>query len=108
MPIAIRRYMTAFFWELEPPQAARITASLGLSAVAAALLAPALSRRYGKRDAAIGLGLSACLLAPLPVAGRLLGWVPHYPDCMLNYPDCSSAGCSGGCPPTVRPRCCRR
>lgn len=69
-------YMAIFFWELEPHQTATLAGLLGFSAAFAAVAAPIISRRLGKRTAALCTGACAAVIGPTPVLLRLLGLMP--------------------------------
>jgi glycoside/pentoside/hexuronide:cation symporter, GPH family len=69
-------YFATYFWKLP----AKKLLWLGLPAYSAvlfaALVTPALAKRWGKKETAIALFLSAISLGNLPLAAALLGWMP--------------------------------
>jgi Na+/melibiose symporter-like transporter len=69
-------YMSTYFWELEPERILFIVMMQFLSALIGAALAPLLTRRFGKKPAALGLIASAILLGPAPILLRLVGFFP--------------------------------
>lgn len=76
LTFALSNYMLLFVWEF--PQAAFITYALALFAgvVLAFLGVAAISRRFGKKDAAALLALASLLLSTLPYWLRLAGLFP--------------------------------
>jgi GPH family glycoside/pentoside/hexuronide:cation symporter len=73
---ALGIYFNTFFWELTSDQIAIFVVAGFVSAVLAGVLAPALSRRIGKKPAAIGVSIAAVIVGPLPIVLRLLDWFP--------------------------------
>ncbi len=73
---ALGIYFNTYFWELTSNQISVFIAIAFLAAVLAGGLAPALSRRIGKKAAALGVSIAAVVLGPLPVGLRLLGLFP--------------------------------
>jgi Na+/melibiose symporter-like transporter len=69
-------YFNTFFWELSPDQIGILTLGPFASATLALLAAPRLSRRVGKKRAALLIYGLAIALAPVAIVGRLLGWMP--------------------------------
>lgn len=69
-------YFGRHFWALTTEQIGLLQVPYFLSAIIALFVAPWLSRRMGKKPAAIMLSLLAVLLTPLPLLLRLLGWFP--------------------------------
>jgi len=69
-------YMATYFWELEPERILYIVMMQFLSALIGATLAPLLTRRFGKKRAALGLIASAITLGPAPILLRLLQLFP--------------------------------
>ncbi len=77
---ALAFYFYTYFWEFTSQQTGLITMGVFLAAVIGGGLAPILSRRYGKKRAAMWVGLVAFLGAPLPVFLRLVGVLPDNGD----------------------------
>jgi len=73
---ALAIYINTYFWELTSSQISVLVLGYFVSAVLAVAIAPGLSRRIGKKRAAIATSLAAILIGPLPVALRLLGVFP--------------------------------
>jgi Na+/melibiose symporter-like transporter len=69
-------YMSTYFWELQPDRILFIVMMQFLSALIGAALAPALTRRFGKKRAALGLIGAAITLGPAPILLRLLELFP--------------------------------
>lgn len=69
-------YFNTFFWEFRSDQIGLLTLPLFLSAGLALLATPAVSRKLGKKRAAIGIASIAFMAAPLPIALRLVGLFP--------------------------------
>lgn len=78
-------YINTFYWELDNKQIAMITSTLFVSAVLAVLIAPRISRRFGKKTAAITIGVLSAALAPLPYLLRILGVFPENGSTELLY-----------------------
>ncbi len=74
---ALNIYLNTYFWELSSQQIGWLNLPYFLSAAIALALAPALSRRLGKKRAAIATSISALAMAPLTITLRLLGWFPE-------------------------------
>lgn len=73
---SLNLYFNTFFWEFKTTEIGLLTLPLFLSAVLALVLAPIMSRRFGKKRAAIGVAMIAFLGSPLPILLRLLGLFP--------------------------------
>ncbi|MEL7108519.1 MAG: MFS transporter [Pseudomonadota bacterium] len=73
----LNQYINGFFWNFTGDQIAILTFAVYLSAIMALILAPLAGRIWGKKRAAITIGLMAFTLAPAPVFARLLGWLPE-------------------------------
>jgi GPH family glycoside/pentoside/hexuronide:cation symporter len=73
---ALAIYINTYFWELTSSQISVLVLGYFVSAVLAVAIAPGLSRRMGKKRAAIATSLAAILIGPLPVELRLLGIFP--------------------------------
>jgi Na+/melibiose symporter-like transporter len=69
-------YMSGYFWEFSTDQISLISFSIIFSAFIALFLAPAISKRSGKKRGAIYVGIIAFTVAPAPVIFRLLGFMP--------------------------------
>jgi Na+/melibiose symporter-like transporter len=69
-------YFNTFFWELSARQISIFTLGVFLSAAMALIGAPILSRRFGKRPAAMALILLAVTISTTPVILRTLGLFP--------------------------------
>jgi GPH family glycoside/pentoside/hexuronide:cation symporter len=65
-----------YFWGLSSEQIGLLNLPYYLSAAAALFLAPQLSKRFGKKRAAIGASLAMIAVAPLPIALRFAGLFP--------------------------------
>ncbi|MEP1468148.1 MAG: MFS transporter [Parasphingorhabdus sp.] len=76
-------YFNGFFFEFTTDQMALISMSGLLSALLALIFTPRISRRLGKKRAAIIVGIAACLALPLPMLLRLFGLFPENGDPML-------------------------
>lgn len=73
----LNQYINGFFWNFTGDQIAILTFAVYLSAIMALVLAPIVGRIWGKKRAAIIVGLMAFTLAPAPVFARLLGLLPE-------------------------------
>lgn len=73
---AMYSYLAVYFWELTPAQQAVLLMDAFIGAAVALRVAPILSKRAGKRNAAALLLSSAVALILAPLALRLLGWFP--------------------------------
>ena len=69
-------YFGLFFWGFTQKQLAGIATVTAVATFAGAILVPVLSRRLGKRRAAIGAFAISIVLAGLPVLLRLAGLMP--------------------------------
>ncbi len=72
----LNQYVNGYFWRFTTDQIALLTVSVYLSTVMALILAPIIGRVFGKKRAAIVIGLAAFTLAPAPVVLSLLGLLP--------------------------------
>nr|WP_070960011.1 MFS transporter [Hyphomonas sp. Mor2] len=72
----LNQYINGFFWNFTGDQIAVLTFAVYLSAIMALALAPLAGRIWGKKRAAIAIGIMAFTLAPAPVFARLLGLLP--------------------------------
>jgi Na+/melibiose symporter-like transporter len=73
---ALAFYLNIYFWGFSSGQIAVITLGIFASAVIGSLLAPVVSRAWGKKKGAIIVGLVAFLGSPLPILLKLLGLLP--------------------------------
>ena len=78
-------YINTFYWELDNKQIAMITSTLFGSAIVAVFLAPRVSRKLGKKHAAIAVGIGSAVLAPLPFVLRMLDLFPANGSSELLY-----------------------
>ncbi len=70
-------YFTRHFWELTSTQIGYMQLPYFASAGVALMLAPWISRRLGKKRAAILITSISVLMSPLPYILRMLGWFPE-------------------------------
>jgi glycoside/pentoside/hexuronide:cation symporter, GPH family len=73
---ALSIYVNTYFWELTSSQISVLVLSSFASAVMAFVATPILSRRFGKKHAAIGVSLAGIALGPAPILLRLLDLFP--------------------------------
>ena len=69
-------YFTRYFWEFTSTQIGYMQLPYFASAGVALLVAPLVSRRLGKKRAAILITSLSVLMSPLPYILRMLGWFP--------------------------------
>ena len=69
-------YLSAYFWELTPAQMSYLAAVGLVAAFAGVGLAPAISKRFGKKRAMIGVFFASLFASVAPIAMRLLGLLP--------------------------------
>lgn len=69
-------YVGVFFWRLSSQQMAAFPGVYFLAVLLSFLMVGALSRKLGKRTAALTTGLAGLLLGPFPVLAALLGVFP--------------------------------
>ncbi len=69
-------YISAYFFELTPAQMSYLAMAALLAAFAGVVMAPAISRRFGKKPAMIGVFFASLFASIAPIAMRLLGWLP--------------------------------
>ncbi len=74
---ALAFYFYTYFWEFTSVQTGLITMGVFLAAALGSLLAPVVTRRFGKKRGAMAVGLVAFLGAPLPVFLRLIDVLPE-------------------------------
>jgi glycoside/pentoside/hexuronide:cation symporter, GPH family len=69
-------YISAYFWELTPAQMSYLAAVALFAAFAGVGLAPAISKRFGKKRAMIGVFFASLFASVAPITMRLLGLAP--------------------------------
>ncbi len=69
-------YISAYFFELTPAQMSYLAASALFAAFAGVVLAPAISRRFGKKWAMIATFFASLFASIAPIAMRLIGMLP--------------------------------
>jgi Na+/melibiose symporter-like transporter len=69
-------YMNTYFWEFRSEQIGAMASLAIVPVVLGVVAAPAVSGRFDKRRAVIGLALFSVLWGPLAIALRLLGLMP--------------------------------
>jgi Na+/melibiose symporter-like transporter len=80
---ALTFIMLTYFWAFSSEQVFYWTLLVVISALMGLLIAPWASKRWGKKGAALRLGILAFTVQPLPVLCRLLGWMPENGDPLL-------------------------
>jgi Na+/melibiose symporter-like transporter len=70
---ALSVYFSTFFWGFKSEQIGLITLAIFFSATLGAVVAPILSRRLGKKQAAMALCFAGMIISPLGVILRLFG-----------------------------------
>jgi Na+/melibiose symporter-like transporter len=80
---ALTFLMLTYFWGFSSTEIFYWVALVVVSALLGFVIAPWASKRWGKKPAAIRLGILAFTVQPLPVLLRLLGWMPENNDPML-------------------------
>jgi GPH family glycoside/pentoside/hexuronide:cation symporter len=73
---AIEPYMTLYFWGLSPQVAGLMLLAYGPAVYIGAVQARAVSTRFGKKQALIGLSIASVVTALLPISLRLVGAMP--------------------------------
>ena len=73
---AIALYTGTFFWELTSFQLLILITQAFAGAILAMVIAPPLSRRFGKRETAVGAMALSMVITVMPVSLRLLGLFP--------------------------------
>lgn len=73
----LNQYINGFFWEFSADQIGGLTVAVYVSAILALIIAPIAGKAFGKKKAAIAIGLLAFTIAPAPVLARLLGQLPE-------------------------------
>ena len=76
----LSHYINSFFWGFSTVQLGQISLSVVLSAAIALTITPILSKRFGKKRAAITIGLLAFTILPAMIVLRLLGIMPDNGD----------------------------
>ena len=69
-------YISAYFFELTPAQMSYLAMAALLAAFAGVVIAPAISRRFGKKPAMIGVFFASLFASIAPIALRLLNLLP--------------------------------
>jgi len=82
---SLNLYFNTFFWEFTSEQIGLLILPLFASAALALVVGPGVSRRFGKKHAAIGVAGIAFALAPMPMVLRLLGLFPENGTLELLY-----------------------
>jgi GPH family glycoside/pentoside/hexuronide:cation symporter len=72
--------MLTYFWGFSSLEMFYWLALVLVSALLGFVMAPWASKRWGKKPAAIRLGIVAFTVQPLPVFFRLMGWMPENGD----------------------------
>lgn len=73
----LNQFINGFFWNFTSDQIGLLTLAIYISAILALILAPLAGRVWGKKKAAIIIGLLAFTLAPAPVFARQFGLLPE-------------------------------
>lgn len=81
--ISMTLHMMTYFWQFEAAQLGYLTILNIFSALIALFIAPFLSKRLGKKLAAIIIAASAFAILPSPVLLKILGF---FPDGEMTYP----------------------
>ncbi|MDG0969352.1 MAG: MFS transporter, partial [Porticoccaceae bacterium] len=76
-------YINSFFWGFSTIQVGQLNASIIISAIIALLISPIISRRLGKKRAAIIIGLLTFTILPVTIVLRLFGVMPENGDPQL-------------------------
>ncbi len=69
-------YVSAYFFELTPAQMSYLAAANLFAAFAGVGLAPAISKRFGKKLSMVGVFFASLFASVAPIAMRLLGLIP--------------------------------
>lgn len=72
----LNQYINGFFWGFTSQQISGLTMAVFVSALLALVVAPIAGKSFGKKRAAIIIGMLAFTIAPAPVFARLLGLLP--------------------------------
>jgi Na+/melibiose symporter-like transporter len=76
LALALNSYFVTYFWMLSSAQYSIVLGSAYLGSFLALLLAPRLSRRFGKKPTTMALYFLSAVIGPLPIILRLLGLFP--------------------------------
>jgi len=76
-------YLNSFFWGFSTEQYAAISLSVVISAIIGLVISPIVSRKLGKKRAAIITGLLAFTILPVTIILRLLELMPENGDPIL-------------------------
>lgn len=77
MSASLDIYLNTFFWGMDNAQLGRINMSYFLSAIAALVFAPMISKRLGKKKAAISIAAMAAIISPLSYIMRYFDFFPE-------------------------------
>ena len=80
---ALTFIMLTYFWAFSSVEVFYWTLLVVISATMGLFVAPWASKRWGKKGAALRLGVLAFTVQPLPVVFRLGGWMPENGDPLL-------------------------
>lgn len=80
MAAALSFYFSTYFWGFSPQQIGALVLGIFVSAAIGSVLAPLVSRRFGKKRGAMLVGLIAFLGSPLPIVLRLFDLLPGNDD----------------------------
>ena len=80
---ALTFIMLTYFWAFSSVEVFYWTLLVVISATMGLIVAPWASKRWGKKGAALRLGVLAFTVQPLPVVFRLAGWMPENGDPLL-------------------------
>jgi GPH family glycoside/pentoside/hexuronide:cation symporter len=69
-------YISAYFFELTPAQMSYLAVAALFAAFAGVVLAPAISTRFGKKPAMIGVFFASLFASITPITLRLIGFLP--------------------------------
>lgn len=69
-------YISAYFFELTPAQMSYLAGAALVAAFAGVGMAPAISKRFGKKPSMIGVFFASLFASTAPIAMRLLGLLP--------------------------------
>ncbi|MFN3214468.1 MAG: MFS transporter [Henriciella sp.] len=72
----LNQYINGFFWGFTTQQISGLTLAVFMSPALALVIAPIAGKAFGKKRAAITIGILAFTIAPAPVFARLLGLFP--------------------------------
>jgi GPH family glycoside/pentoside/hexuronide:cation symporter len=69
-------YVSAYFFELTPAQMSYLAAAALVAAFAGVGIAPAISKRFGKKQSMIGVFFASLFASTTPIVMRLIGLMP--------------------------------